>query len=74
MKVIKLKIVKETKEEFFILITFKKWTGKVYEKLCITSKREMGTFYADTGRTIDINLWHVVKSFLRSDIEELIIK
>lgn len=69
MKILQLKKIKKTEEEDYIAITFKTWYGKEFTELCITQNWSSRTIYAKNGKWIPMNLWNVVKGFIRTNDE-----
>lgn len=66
MKILKIELINKTEKEDYTLITFKKWYGKPFTKTCLTKHDSIRTRYADTGKPIPVQFWHVVKAFIRA--------
>lgn len=70
MKIVSIKKIEETKNYYFTEITFSKkplFRKRVeFIKNCVTDKRNIGTDYLDTGRTINVQFWSVVTAFLET--------
>ena len=73
MKIIKIKHLKKTDKEDYTEITFKPFglfNRLPFTEICITPKGNISTQYAKTGRSIDVQFWNVVKSFIRTGDKE----
>ena len=72
MKILKIERKEETSVAQYVLITFKTWYGKEFQKLCFKEKIYSSVNYAESGDSIDVPLWAVVTSFLstKQDVHE----
>ena len=70
MRISKIELKQKTKEESYILITFKTWWGKEFTEMCFSPNSNISTIYAKNGESIPVGLWDVVNAFLRTEDEQ----
>jgi hypothetical protein len=67
MKLVSIKLIKETEKYHITRAEFKTWRGKIISKDCITEKGYTWTHFFDSGDLIPLSLFDSFKAFLESD-------
>ena len=71
MKILEIKKLETTDQEDYTKIKFRTWWGKEFTKMCVTPNWNVGTKYAESYQQIPVQLWEVVKAFLRTGKNEI---